>query len=100
MTAVPSRIKENIAYMSMPVPGDTFVTHEAHCRNPHVRTNCYMLQAIGALAGSRRLFAGSICRSPCVCDLAHSKRAITSFIMVTTSLRSLLLMRLCVADAR
>ena len=37
------KTKENIACMSMPVPRDTFVAHEAQSRNPHDRSNCYML---------------------------------------------------------
>jgi hypothetical protein len=60
--------KENIAYMSMPVPSDTFVTNEANSRNPHVRTNCYMLQAISALARRPKIIRGVHRRSPCGCD--------------------------------
>jgi hypothetical protein len=44
------KAKGNIAYMSMPVPSDTFVAHKAHSRNPHVRSNGYVLQAVRALA--------------------------------------------------
>src|SRR6266850_3724219 len=45
--------KENIAYISMPVPRDTFVAHKAHSRHLHVRSNCYMLQAVRALISLR-----------------------------------------------
>src|SRR4029453_18165062 len=56
--------KENIAYMSMPVPRDALVVHEAHSRNPHVRANCDMLQAIGTLAWRPKIVRGVHCRSP------------------------------------
>ncbi|KYG98218.1 hypothetical protein SE91_06550 [Bradyrhizobium sp. DOA1] len=56
--------KENIAYLSMPVPGDTFVTNKTHSRNPKVRTNRYMLQAISALARRPKIIPGIHCCSP------------------------------------
>lgn len=56
--------KENIAYMSMPVPGDTFVTNKTDSRNPNVRTNCYMLQAISSLAWRPKIIRGVHRRSP------------------------------------
>src|SRR5262249_44308731 len=58
------KAKENIACMSMPVPRDTFVGHEAQSRDSHVRSNCYVLQAVSALTRWLKIVRSHHCRLP------------------------------------